>query len=141
MIRLISSLIIFFSILSCTQQPQIDLVHLNGYWEINHVITANENQKKYNFNPTIDYFKTEDSIGFRTKLQPNFIGTYKGSKQKLNYTIAHKAGKYIITYKTISDTWNDILIEASPDQLCIENKEGTRYFYRKFTPIQLNEKK
>ncbi len=142
MIRLLILFITLVTCIGCTQQPKINLEHLNGYWEIDRVTSSfNDSEKKYNFNPTVDYFKTTDSIGFRTKLQPNFMGNYRGSKQKLNYTISHKSGKYIITYNTPTDTWIDTLVEASKEQLCIQNKEGTYYFYRKFTPINLNEKK
>ncbi len=138
MIRLILLCFTILLFTNCTQQPKVDLKYLNGYWEIDRVVDSfGKNEKKYNFNPMVDYFKTTDSIGFRSKLKPNFTGNYQGSKQKLKYRISHKNGKYVITYNSISGSWNDILIEASDDQICIKNKQGIYYFYRKFTPIQL----
>ena len=60
------SCFIFFS---ChKEKKEIDTTKLNGYWEIDRVITPSGNEKKFGFNPYIDFFKTIDSIGFRLSL-------------------------------------------------------------------------
>ncbi|WP_010521435.1 hypothetical protein [Aquimarina agarivorans] len=140
-LQVISFLLALFTLFSCNTKNSVDLTYLNGYWEIDRAITSCGSEKKYNFNPMVDYFATKDSVGFRAKLKPNFTGTYEGSKQQINYTVSRKGEKYVITYKNASNTWKDILIKATENQLCIENNEGTQFYYRKFTPIKINEEK
>ena len=140
--------LILSSFISCKKQSTIDLTNLNGYWEIDRVVISDKSQqqgqdpeKNYNFNKSIEYFSTKDSLGFRTKVVPSFNGKYETNNQKLNYTISHQKGIYYITYKNIGNTWKDKLIEASENQICIANQRGDKYIYRKFTPIIIDEKK
>ena len=136
-------LIILFCFLffGCSKEKKvINLAHLNGYWEIDRVITPNGNEKKFGFNPYVDYFKTEDSIGFRSKVKPRFGGTYQSNQEKITYRINTKTDSIFITYTNAKKTWNDLLIEASAQQICLQNNLGNLYFYRPYTPIIIDEK-
>ena len=144
-ISLILIIVSFFT--SCSKKPVIDLNNLNGYWEIDRVVISDESQKQgqdpeknYNFNRSVEYFVTKDSVGFRSKVSPGFNGKIQSNAQKLNYTISYQKGKYIVTYNTPTSKWSEELIEASPEQICIANQRGDHYYYRKFTPITIDEK-
>ena len=131
------SLLIF----SCNKEKKvIDLDNLNGYWEIDHVITSNGDEKKFGFNSYVDYFKTNDSIGFSSKVKPQFGGTYKSNNQKITYYINTKNDSIFITYNRNKKSWDDLIIEATTKQICIQNIEGNLYYYRPYTPILIDEK-
>ena len=81
-LSIIFILVVFFS---CSPNPETFTTHINGYWEIDQVISHDGKNRDYNYNETIDYFELNDSfIGFRKKLKPNFIGTFETSKDKEN---------------------------------------------------------
>ena len=117
------------------QEKEIDISQINGYWEIDHVITTDGNTKSFNFNEFIDVFKTTKNSGFRAKVKPNFNGIYKGNNQKINYLITKRNDSVFMDYKTTTNTWSDLVIEASEKQICIKNKQGILYYYRPYTPI------
>lgn len=126
---------------SCSEEKKvIDLTNLNGYWEIDRVITSGGSEKKFGFNPYIDFFKTNDSVGFRSKTKPQFGGKYQSNKEKIRYRINTKNDSIFITYTNAKKTWADVLIEASATQICLQNNLGNLYFYRPYTPIIIDEK-
>ena len=133
--------ILCFLFFSCAEEKKvINLSNLNGYWEIERVITSSGSEKKFGFNPFVDFFKTTDSIGFRSKVKPQFGGSYQSNQQKISYRINTKNDSVFITYKNAQKTWNDVLIEASETQICLQNDLGNLYFYRPYTPIIIDEK-
>ena len=133
--------ILCFIFSSCSEERKIiDLENLNGYWEIDHVITANGSEKKFGFNAYIDFFETIDSTGFRSKVKPQFRGKYKSNNQKITYRINAKNDSVFITYKNAKKTWDDLIIEATSQKICLQNKEGNLYYYKPYTPIIIDEK-
>lgn len=126
---------------SCSEEKKvIDLTNLNGYWEIDQVITPSGSEKKFSFNAYVDYFKTTDSIGFRSKVKPQFGGKYKSNQQKIIYHINTKNDSVFITYTNAQKSWNDLVLEASPQQICLQNNLGNLYYYRPYIPIIIDEK-
>ena len=67
--RLYITAILCFLFFSCSEETKvIELNNLNGYWEIDHVITSSGSEKKFGFNAYVDYFKTSDSVlGFAVR--------------------------------------------------------------------------
>lgn len=139
--RLYVTAILCFLFFSCGEEKKvIELTNLNGYWEIDHVITSSGSEKKFGFNAYVDYFKTNDSIGFRSKVKPQFGGRYKSNNQKIVYRINTKNDSVFVTYNNAKSSWDDLVIEASAQQICLQNKEGNLYFYKPYTPIIIDEK-
>jgi len=138
-------IILFFSgflFSNCTKENKtIDTNSFNGYWEIDHVITSSGTEKTYGFNEFIDFFKTQDSLGFRSKVKPQFGGKYISNNQKITYRIRTKNDSTFLTYTNSNDTWNDLIIEATSKQICLKNKQGNLYYYKPYTPIIIDEKK
>ena len=120
-------------------ENSIDLQFLSGYWEIDSVITANGDEKKYNFNAFIDYFETKDSIGFRYKVEPKLNGNYKSNFQKIKYKLVTKKDTIDIQYKTSSKTITDKLFLATDQKLGIKTDNGSLYYYRKYSPIIIDK--
>lgn len=134
--------ILAFLIISCktsNKKESIDLQFLNGYWEIDTVITADGSEKKYNFNEFIDYFETKDNAGFRYKVKPKFNGNYKSNFQKIEYKLNLKKDTVYIQYKTSSTTIIDKLFIATNEKLGIKTDNGSLYYYKPYFPIMIND--
>ena len=73
--RFLSYSIVLLVLVGCARQiQQDDLVHLNGYWEIELVESATKKIKKYSVNTTVDYFSIDaKGNGFRKKNEIRFF--------------------------------------------------------------------
>ncbi len=128
-------LISYILLSSCTKQ--IRLESLNGYWEIDCVENNGEILKQYKFNEFIEYFQLSDSIGFRMKLKPSFIGKFTGNLEKIPFKI-NKVTDHNLEIDYQSPLLkNEFLLEATNDVIAISNHEGLTYFYKKYTPITI----
>ena len=54
--------LICICIMSCSENPETYIEHINGYWEIEEVILSDGTKKEYKFNETIDYIEVNDSL-------------------------------------------------------------------------------
>jgi hypothetical protein len=124
---------------SCAKNPEAYLEHLTGYWEIEKVVLADGTKREFKISQTIDYIFVTDSLnGFRKKLQPNFQGTYIGTKDDEQFTLSIDKGDLKIHYKTNLDTWTETIVFASKDKLIISNAANNHYHYKRYQQININ---
>ena len=134
-------LIFLFFILitmSCSDNPESYIEHINGYWEIEKVVLADGSEKEYNYNETVDYFNISDSLfGYRKKLKPNFEGKYTTSKSSESFKIVIENDSLNVYYKTPFDSWKETILHASEDKLKVINSSKNVYLYKRFIPINI----
>lgn len=124
----------------CQQQSPEDMkTHLSGYWEINNVQSKHIQDMDFTFNNTIDYIEVEGDTGVRTKLQPNFDGSYTGSKTAESFLLKIENDSLNMYYSTPFDNWKETVIRASKEELIVRNEEGIQYEYKKFEPFNLED--
>ena len=125
-------------ILGCSKDPKAFVPHLSGYWEIDEVTLSNGTKKVYNYNDTVDYIEITDSlIGFRTKLKPNFSGTYETSTDKERIVIQIENDSLHLMYSTPFSNWKETVLNANKDQLLIINTNKDMYLYKRYEPLNL----
>lgn len=125
--------------LNCSENPEIYLEHIEGYWEIQEVILSNGTKKQYQFNETIDYIQLNDSLlGFRKKLQPGFNDTYFTSDNSESLKVKLENDSLNIYYTTPYNSWKETILEASSSTLKIINQNNDVYLYKRYTPIKLD---
>lgn len=125
-------------VFSCSPNPETFITHINGYWEIDEVTLHDGNKKDYNYNDTIDYFEIKDSLtGFRTKLKPNFSGTFETSKDTETIKLAIENDTLNIYYTTAFNTWKESILLATKEQLKIINQNKDVYLYKRYQPLDL----
>ncbi len=125
--------------LSCANNPEAYIEHLNGYWEIDEVILPDGSKRDYNFNDTIDFLNITDSLtGFRKKLKPNFDGTYSTSDDAESLKLVIENDSLNIYYKTPFAEWKETVLKATKDQLIIQNQSKLRYVYKRYEPLDLD---
>ncbi|MDT0557195.1 hypothetical protein RM697_00960 [Ichthyenterobacterium sp. W332] len=132
--------VIIACVFSCKKDAKAMIPHITGYWEIEKVINANNEERTYTVNQVIDYFIVNDSLeGFRKKLKPNFNGGYETSDDKEPFTLLVNEGEIMINYKTLYDEWQETIASANETQMIIVNDLGTQYIYKRFEGININE--
>ena len=126
-------------LVSCSQNREDFKQHVTGYWEISEVILNDGTKKQYKINETIDYIEiTNDSIGIRKKLKPNFNGTYETSKDIDTFVFKIENDSLNLYYKTPFSSWKETILKASEDKLQIINQNKVLYLYKRYTPITID---
>ena len=126
-------------LLSCSEDPNSYIEHLEGYWEIEEVTLANGSKKQYEFNETIDYISINDSlIGFRKKLKPGINDTYFTSDDAEALVLKIENDSLNAYYSTPYANWKETILEATPTRLKVSNKRNDVYVYKRYTPLQLS---
>jgi len=126
-------------ILSCSENPESYIPHIEGYWEIVEVTLPDGNKKEYKFNETIDYISINDSLhGFRKKLKPGINDTYFTSSDAESLMVKIENDSLNIYYSTPFANWKETVLEATSENLRVINKNKTVYLYKRYTPINLD---
>lgn len=126
--------------LGCAKDASDMIPHITGYWEIEKVVNANNDQKDYKINQVVDYLFVNDSLqGFRKKLNPNFSGGFETSNNKEPFKITIEDNTLIINYNTPYDQWQETIALASETQLILVNDLDTKYYYKRFEGINVKE--
>lgn len=128
--------ITFFLFLSCSNNPETYVEHVNGYWEIEKVIRPDGTEIGYKINQNIDYITINDSLkGYRKKLKPGFNNTYFTSEDSENIVLKIENDSLNIYYSTPFSNWKETVLDASQENLRILNKNNIVYLYKRYIPI------
>lgn len=133
-------LLLFVSVItvSCNQSvSQDDLTKLSGYWEIESVVMPDGTKKEYTINPTIDFFELKGNTGKRTKVMPQFDGTYKTNDLSEKISIEQKEDKTFINYTTANAKWKEEVIKLNDEKLVVKNEQEIEYHYKKPQPFSI----
>lgn len=125
--------------ISCKNSSTIALEHLDGYWEIESVTLADDTEKQYNFNDTVDFISLTDSLtGFRKKLKPLINGTFETSNHTESFTIKMENDSVNLYYKTPFDSWKETLLLVTKDHLTMVNQNQAVFLYKRYQPLDLD---
>ena len=133
-------IVLFLSVLfiSCKQDIKpADISKLNGYWEIEKVVFDKGEQKDYKMNETFDFFQIKNNKGVRTKVMPQFDGTFLTTNTFENVTVRFAQDKAFLDYKTDYTKWSEEIILLSDDKLVVKNPQKIEYHYKKTGPVNL----
>lgn len=120
------------------QTQQIDSIE--GYWEIESVYKDDKLIKTFKISPGIDYFKINNgSKGFRKKLKPNLYGTFKTSKDVLNFEIEIQNNTLFLNYIDNATKFSEEVLLASTEKLVLKNNRGFVYNYKTYKPLDLSQ--
>ena len=133
-------IVLFCSLLfvSCKQEIKpADIAKLNGYWEIEKVVFEKGEEKEYKMNETFDFFQIKNNKGVRTKVMPQFDGTFLTTDTFENVTVRFAGEQVFLDYKTNYTKWSEEIISLSDDKLVVKNPQKIEYHYKKAGPVNL----
>ena len=132
-------LLLIILTVSCSKDKTQFSKHLDGYWEIKHVKLSNGIEKEYTINETVDYIKiVNDTMGFRKKMNPQFDGTFKTSKDSEQFTYKIENDSFNLYYKTPFYSWKETVLDITKNEMTVINNNKDVYLYKRFTPITAN---
>lgn len=136
--KTITIIICSFLFFGCQQKIKpSDIAKINGYWEIEKVVSDEEKDKKYSYNETFDYFEIKKNTGFRKKVTPQLDGTFLVNDAFENLEVTFKNEKVYLNYKTSFSSWTEELKTITDDEMVVVNNQKKEYHYKKATPINL----
>lgn len=134
-----SALLMFvLTCFSCATSPkEADLVHLNGYWEIEEVIFPSGDTKEYTANLDIDFFSLEGEQGYRKKVKPKFNGSFETSDDAQPFSLDTTDGVLQLRYSNELTQWAETLVALKEDEMALKNEDGITYRYTRYEPLNL----
>ncbi|WDF62481.1 lipocalin family protein [Flavobacterium sp. KACC 22763] len=133
-------IVLFCSLLfvGCKQEIKpADIAKLNGYWEIEKVVFEKGEEKEYKMNETFDFFQIKNNKGVRTKVMPQFDGTFLTTDTFENVSVRFAGEQVFLDYKTKYAKWSEKIISLSADKLVVKNPQKIEYHYKKAGPVNL----
>jgi|TARA_B100000767_G_scaffold275741_1_gene314924 hypothetical protein len=129
-------LLFTFSLTGCAGVSEQDIVHLNGYWEIEEVQSHGENFNPRGGNILVDYYKIDSMQGYRKKLAPSFGPEYASSEAQFNLLIEQIEGDYYLVYKKALKPWKEKIKVLNQNRLELEHQDKV-YIYKRHEKISL----
>ncbi|TVZ25159.1 hypothetical protein JM83_0060 [Gillisia sp. Hel_I_86] len=129
-------LLIFLT--SCNNNPEEQLEYINGYWGIEKVEFTKDSIRDFKINEIVDYIEIIDSIGFRTKVKPQFDGTYISAGEPEDIIVKIEDEKVALYYSTPFNKWKEIIVASSKEKLSLKNERGIIYHYKRYQPLKLD---
>ncbi|HSI69849.1 MAG TPA: hypothetical protein VK941_06440 [Gillisia sp.] len=131
--------LVLLLITACNNQdPEEQIPHLEGYWEIEKVEFSKDSIKAYSFNETVDFMDLQDGTGFRKKVRPQLDGSYQVTNDAEQVEVRIEDNSLYLYYTTPYDTWREKVLKAEDNKLQIENERGIIYHYKRFKPLLNN---
>ena len=131
-------LIFFMVVMSCSNNPEEYIEHINGYWVIKEVVFSDGKKREYSINETIDYIQLNNSLkGFRKKMKPGINDTYFTSDDAEAITAKIEDNELNLYYSTLYFNWKETVLDADENQLKVRNENNVVYLYKRYQPINI----
>ena len=134
-----NSILIFTLLLftACSKSiAETDLVHINGYWEIEKVILPSGETKDYKINENLDYFFIENQLGFRKKVLPQLDGTYLTNDVEETVKVSFENGDCLLNYKTDFASWQEEVVNLTAEKLVLKSLSNNLVYHYKKIKIE-----
>ncbi len=137
--KYIPVVIIILVICSCAKQdPNEQIKHLQGYWNIEKAVLEDGSEKDFRMSTTIDFMEVNGTTGIRKKVQPKLDGSFITSDNAETFSIKIEDDSLRLYYNTPYDSWKETVIKAKDNSLVVLNRDGKTYFYKKFVTFNFN---
>ena len=126
--------------ISCARQdPMLQKEKLGGYWEIVSVTMPDGNKKDFSINAVVDYIEVSEEKGVRTKVSPQFDGSFINNGVTEKFELKIEADSLRLYYETPFDKWKETVLIATDSLLKIINIDSKIYTYKKFRKFNFGE--
>ena len=124
---------------ACGKQSEVmDIANLNGYWEIQQVTEPNKDPKIFTINETFEHFSVLGDSGVRSKVKPQFDGTFLSNEQHEKFVISIENDQTYLNYKTPFATWKEQILKLEDSVLIVQNQDKKEFQYKKTGPLNFS---
>jgi hypothetical protein len=133
-------LALIFIFNSCGRQdPSLQKEKLGGYWGIESVILSDGKKIDFSINAVVDFIEVSEEKGIRTKVAPQFDGTFMNNGTAEEFTLKIEEDSLRLYYTTPFDSWKETVLLATDSVLKITNRDSKVYTYKKFRKFNFEE--
>lgn len=127
--------LLFFA---CAEKVEVSqLNHLNGYWQIAKVETAEGEEKEYKANENYDYFEFKKSSGFHKKVRWQLNGKFLTDDLQENVKALEVNDEVYLEFSSSFGKHKDKVVKISEKELVLEAENGNENYY---TKVEVNGK-
>lgn len=121
--------VLFFSCAEKVEIKQLD--HLNGYWQIAKVETADGEEKEYKANENYDYFEYKDKSGFHKKVRWQLNGKFLTDDLQDEVKVVEVDDEVYLEFSSSFGKHKDKVVKISEKELILEAENGNDNYYTK----------
>ncbi|RYZ79014.1 MAG: hypothetical protein EOP06_27990 [Proteobacteria bacterium] len=134
----LTSIVLLFVLAGCQSVSKDDVsAHINGYWQIEKVVTADGDDKDYQGNTVYDHFEIKNGTGLRTKVMPRLDGKFETNNLSETISVTHDDNGTFLNYATDYAKWKEEVKAISDEELVLVNDRNIEYHYKKAGPINM----
>ena len=117
---------------SCSQKIDVSKIDaINGYWQINKAVNADDDKKEYPVNEVYDYYSIKDKVGFHKKVTWQPDGTFLVNDLQDKVKITVEKEKVFIEFSSEYGKYTEELESISNEEMILVAKDQTKFFYKK----------
>jgi hypothetical protein len=114
---------------SCNNSTADQVVHLEGYWDIEKVVLEDGSEKEFPFSNHMDFFNIEGSNGTKHRVSPRYDGTMVDYGSPVSFKWEDQDGTLVLLFKDGDQSYKQTVSSCTADQLVLLHENGTKYYY------------
>lgn len=117
------AILLMLVVFGCTNQPQIDISELEGYWEIEFVEQKGEVFSNNQKTPLYDFYSVDKNSGVYKKVAPQFDGNFQTSESSVAFEISEEKGIFKLNFSTPWNRWQKEIKVLNAERLVLYHQE------------------
>lgn len=119
---------------SCGSNISDQLIHIEGYWNIENVTLPDGSEREFPFSNHMDHFEIEGKQGIKYRVSPTYDGGFVNYGSPVNFTCEELDGELQLLFKDGEQSYTQTVVEATETELVLQHENGTIYTYSSYNP-------
>lgn len=119
---------------SCGSNISDQLIHIEGYWNIENVTLPDGSEREFPFSNHMDHFEIEGKQGIKYRVSPTYDGGFVNYGSPVNFTCEELEGELQLLFKDGEQSYTQTVVEATETELVLQHENGTIYTYSSYNP-------
>lgn len=119
---------------SCGSNISDQLIHIEGYWNIENVTLPDGSEREFPFSNHMDHFEIEGKLGIKYRVSPTYDGGFVNYGSPVNFTCEELDGELQLLFKDGEQSYTQTLVKATETELVLQHENGTIYTYSSYDP-------
>ncbi len=119
-------------IVSCGSTINEQLIHIEGYWNIENATLPDGSEREFPFSNHMDHFEIEGTQGIKYRVSPTYDGGFVNYGSPVNFTCEEIDGELVLLFKDGNEAYQQTVVTAKKDELVLQHENGTIYTYTSY---------